>query len=74
MNGKMSIYHPTSPPQEREEGKKLRQQLKSRRDNGEPNLVIRNHKIVQLKAKQNGDHAVNRVEGFESAGNHADPD
>ena len=32
---------------EREEGRKLREELKKRRDNGEQNLTIRNRKIVE---------------------------
>ena len=34
---------------EREEGRKLREELKRRRDNGEENLTIRNHKIVKTE-------------------------
>ena len=35
---------------EREEGRKLREELKRRRDNGEHHLVIKNRKIVEVKS------------------------
>ena len=53
---------------EREEGRKLREELKRRRDNGEHNLVIRNRKIVEVKNDRASKPALTRThEGSHSS-------
>ena len=47
-----NIYiSPDLTPKEREDGKALREALKTRRDKGEQNLTIRTNRIIQLPAK-----------------------
>ena len=45
---------PDLTPKEREEGRKLREELKTRRNNGKSNLIIRRNRIIQTSNKETG--------------------
>lgn len=56
---------PDHTPKEREENKKLRDLLRTRRDNGEKDIVIRRNQIVKMPPRRpstpNSPHAMNRA-------------